>query len=214
MTPTVQWLGDRAVLVLVSDPDEREQLHDVLAAALPALAIRRGLRELLLEGVAPAATLLFDVEHALSAGGDSGGAARNASRIVSLPVRYDGEDLAGVAQLLGCSVTDVVRGHAEQSWRVAMMGFAPGFGYLEPVGRPTLDWGSLARRDSPRTRVPGGSVAVAAGMSAVYPQEMPGGWHLLGVTSVPMFDVARSEQPSTVGPGDVVRFLPSDRFAE
>lgn len=210
MTPSVEWLGDRAVLVCVTDPKERESLHQVLVDALPTLLIRRGLRELLVESEVPSPDLRSEVERALTI--DPGRPAERSStpRVVALPVRYDGADLSLVAELLECSAGDVVRAHGQQEWRVAMMGFAPGFGYLEPAGALALDWGSLPRRESPRTRVPRGSVAVAAGMSAVYPQEMPGGWHLIGVTSVPMFDAQEEDRPATLTPGDVVRFEPTE----
>jgi KipI family sensor histidine kinase inhibitor len=209
VTPTVEWLGDRAVLVCVADPQEREGLHRMLAEALPALLIRRGLRELLVESETPSPALRSDVERVLEADLVPQDVASPTSRVVHLSVHYDGTDLPLVADLLRCSTQDVVRAHGEQAWRVAMMGFAPGFGYLEPVGASTLDWGSLPRRESPRPRVPRGSVAIAAGMSAVYPQEMPGGWHLIGVTAVTMFDVLDEDRPAVLSPGDVVRFGPA-----
>jgi len=86
-----------------------------------------------------------------------------------------------------------------------MMGFAPGFGYLIPDGRSLVDWSKLARRSDPRAEVPAGSVAIAAGMSAVYPANMPGGWHLIGQTAALVFDVDRSP-PALLAPGDVVTF--------
>ena len=121
---------------------------------------------------------------------------------------YGGGDLAEVAALLAVTADDVIRAHHQQQWRVAMIGFAPGFGYLEPVGGDLLPWARLARRDSPRSAVPGGSVAVAAGMSAVYPQQMPGGWHLIGRTDRPMFDVTVDTRPALLAPGDRVHFVP------
>jgi KipI family sensor histidine kinase inhibitor len=178
----------------------------MLTEALPTLLIRRGLRELLVESQTPSPGLRTDVERVLATDPAPTDVASLPSRIVHLPVSYDGTDLPLVAGLLHCSPQNVVRAHGEQAWRVAMMGFAPGFGYLEPIGPLTLDWGSLPRRESPRSRVPRGSVAVAAGMSAVYPQEMPGGWHLIGVTAVTMFDVLDEQRPAVLGPGDVVRF--------
>ncbi len=90
-----------------------------------------------------------------------------------------------------------------------MMGFAAGFGYLVPTGPSLLDWSAVARRDRPRDRVPAGSVALAAGMSAVYPEAMPGGWHLIGQTSVRMFDATDAGSPSLLHPGDLVRFIGS-----
>ena len=92
-----------------------------------------------------------------------------------------------------------------------MMGFAPGFGYLIPIGAPLLRWDALDRRDRPRAQVPLGSVALAAGMSAVYPEPMPGGWHLIGTTTTRLFDAADLHAPTLLQPDDVVRFLEERR---
>jgi KipI family sensor histidine kinase inhibitor len=82
-----------------------------------------------------------------------------------------------------------------------MIGFVPGFAYMAAVD-PRL---SLPRRPTPRERVPAGSVAIAAGQTAVYPSETPGGWHLIGRTPMKMYDPALAE-PSVLRPGDRVRF--------
>ena len=126
---------------------------------------------------------------------------------MQIHVDYSGADLAEVAGLLSCGVDEVVSAHQEQAWSVAMMGFAAGFGYLVPIGRPLLDWSSVPRRDRPRDRVPPGSVALAAGMSAVYPEAMPGGWQLLGSTAARLFDAGADASPTLLHPGDVVRFV-------
>ncbi|MFM7064108.1 MAG: 5-oxoprolinase subunit B family protein, partial [Actinomycetes bacterium] len=126
---------------------------------------------------------------------------------VQVPVRYDGPDVDDVARLLGCSRQALTDAHHAQEWTVAMVGFAPGFGYLVPDGPSLLDWSSLPRRSSPRKQVPVGSVAIAAGMSGIYPTVMPGGWHLIGRTDVPMFDPADESRPALLRPGDRVRFV-------
>lgn len=118
-----------------------------------------------------------------------------------IPVRYDGEDLSEVAELLGVSPAEVVRRHTESEYTVAFVGFAPGFAYLTG-GDPLLD---VPRRSSPRTRIPAGSVALAGTYSGVYPQESPGGWQLIGTTDLPMWDLGR-ERPAFLEPGDRVRF--------
>ena len=123
-------------------------------------------------------------------------------RTVTIPVVYDGDDLADVARRCGMSVDAVVAAHTSTEFRAAFCGFAPGFAYL--VGLPAAL--HLPRRDSPRTAVPAGSVAIAAEYSAVYPRSSPGGWHLLGRTECAMFDVAR-DSPAIVVPGDTVRFV-------
>lgn len=96
-------------------------------------------------------------------------------RLHRIPVVYDGADLVEVAERLGFSTAEVVRLHAEPEYRVALVGFAPGFAYLRGIA-PEL----VLPRRAPRPRVPAGSVAFAAGYSGVYPFASPGGWHLLG----------------------------------
>jgi KipI family sensor histidine kinase inhibitor len=120
---------------------------------------------------------------------------------IEIAVAYDGEDLDSVAAACGLTAADVVARHTAPSYRCAFCGFAPGFAYLTGLDS-TLE---LPRRATPRTRVPAGSVAIAAGYSAVYPSASPGGWHLLGHTDAVMFDPAR-DRPALVEPGDIVRF--------
>jgi KipI family sensor histidine kinase inhibitor len=131
-----------------------------------------------------------------------------------LPVRYggdDGPDLGEVARRCGLTPTEVIDGHIGAGYRVGMLGNLPGLPYL--TGLP--DALRLPRRDDPRAAVPMGSVAVAAGMSCVYPVSGPGGWHLLGRTPVPLFDPG-SETAFLLAPGDRVRFEAVDgtRMAE
>jgi len=122
-----------------------------------------------------------------------------------LPVVFDGADLAEVAEVLGRSVDDVVRLLVAADLDVAFVGFAPGFPYL--TGLPP-ELASLPRRSTPRTSVPAGSVAVAAGFASVYPRSTPGGWQLLGRTTVSLFDPDVPPH-SRVAPGDRVRFVPA-----
>ena len=128
-------------------------------------------------------------------------------RLIEVPVCYGGEygpDLADVAAFAGCSVDEVDRA-ALRRRRIAsiMVGFVPGFAYMASVD-PRI---AAPRRTTPRTAVPAGSVAVAAGQTGVYPSETPGGWHLIGRTPVKPYDaVARGAVP--LQPGDRVRFHP------
>ena len=148
----------------------------------------------------PAVTTLAAVEQAVRQARprtDRGGH----EDLVELPVVYDGADLADVAAHLGVEPGEVVRRHTGTEWTVAFCGFAPGFGYLAPDGEP---W-DVPRRDSPRTKVPPGSVALAGGFSGVYPRESPGGWQLVGRTDVAVFDVTR-EPAALLRPGVRVRF--------
>jgi biotin-dependent carboxylase-like uncharacterized protein len=132
---------------------------------------------------------------------DPGAAA--AGERVEIPVHYDGEDLAEVAALLQITPAEVVRRHTGSDWFVAFTGFAPGFAYLSG-GDELLR--QLPRRQTPRTRIPPGAVAVAGGFSGVYPKASPGGWQLLGQTFTPMWDLQR-DPPALLQPGQRVRFV-------
>lgn len=123
---------------------------------------------------------------------------------VTIPVRYDGPDLAAVAVTAGVDIDEVVALHSGASYDVAFCGFAPGFAYLIGLPEPLR----LPRRSTPRTSVPPGSVAIAAGYTAVYPRSSPGGWHLLGRTDLVMFDPDRPS-PVLLTPGTRVTFEPT-----
>lgn len=122
---------------------------------------------------------------------------------VEIPVVYDGADLAEVARQTGLDHDEVIRRHAAGDYVVAFSGFAPGFAYLIG-GDQALHVG---RRDSPRTKVPAGSVALAGEFTGVYPREGPGGWQLIGRTDAPLWDLSR-ESPALLPPGARVRFVP------
>lgn len=206
----VRWRGDRAVLVTVTDAQAREQLADALQQNLMVLGddaeLRRGMQHVLVEVSVPDPDLLRRVEEQVRLIADQPVAVPPIGHTHRIPVRYDGTDLADTASVLDVTVSDLVGAHAAQRWRVAMIGFAPGFAYLEPFEAPLLDWSGLQRRTTPRPRVPRGSVALAAGMSAVYPSPMPGGWHLIGTSDAVLFDVERPRSPSLLAPGDFVIF--------
>lgn len=122
-------------------------------------------------------------------------------KTVEIPVVYDGADLAEVARLTGLSEQGVVDTHTGAEWTAAFGGFAPGFAYLSAPGNP-LD---VPRRDTPRTAVPAGSVALAGVFSAIYPQRSPGGWQLIGRTDAVLWDTHR-DSPALIRPGDTVRY--------
>lgn len=122
-----------------------------------------------------------------------------APRTIELPVRYggdDGPDLGPLAAHAGLALDEVVRLHASATYTVAFLGFQPGFAYL--LGLPAAL--HMPRLDSPRRRVPAGSVAIGGEQAGVYPAESPGGWRIIGRT-------ARALGPEWVAPGDRVRFV-------
>ena len=124
------------------------------------------------------------------------------SREVTIPVTYDGPDLDLVAQTAGISTDEVVELHTAATYEVAFCGFSPGFGYLTGLPAPLRQ----PRLDSPRTKVPAGSVGIAGEFTAAYPRATPGGWRLIGRTELTLFD-PRAETPALLAPGDEVRFV-------
>lgn len=127
---------------------------------------------------------------------------------IIIPVCYGGHagaDLAEVASYAGMSEAEVIARHTGTSYRVAMIGFAPGFPYLLGLD-PAL---VMPRRSDPRTRVPAGSVAIGGQQTGIYPQALPGGWRLIGRTPLRLFDLAATP-PSLLQPGDHVRFRAID----
>ncbi|HET9123373.1 MAG TPA: allophanate hydrolase subunit 1 [Solirubrobacteraceae bacterium] len=122
-------------------------------------------------------------------------------RIVHCPTVYDGPDLEAVAVHWGVSRSEAIALHTSTEFVVAFCGFAPGFAYL--TGLPADRW--VPRRETPRTQVPAGSVALAGEYSAVYPSRSPGGWQLIGRTELVLWDPGGDPAALPV-PGDRVRF--------
>lgn len=124
---------------------------------------------------------------------------------VVIRVTYDGPDLAEVARLAGLAVEEVVHAHSTALYRVAFVGFAPGFAYLVG-GDPRLE---VPRRSTPRSTVPAGSVGLAGPFTGIYPRSSPGGWQLIGRTDAVLWDIDR-DPPALLTPGATVRFQPVD----
>lgn len=133
---------------------------------------------------------------------DLSGLRRASGPSVDIPVRYDGEDLAEVSRLSGLAVDEVIRRHQAGDYTVAFCGFAPGFAYLVG-GDPALQ---VPRRATPRTQVPAGAVALGGPYCGVYPRSTPGGWQIIGTTSLTMWD-AGCDPPARLLPGMRVRFV-------
>jgi inhibitor of KinA len=124
--------------------------------------------------------------------------------LVRIPVTYggaSGPDLAEVARFAGISEAEVVALHTSRTYRVFMLGFVPGFAYLGTVD-PRI---AAPRRSTPRIRVPAGSVGIAGVQTGIYPRETPGGWQLVGRTTVKPFDRSSAE-PFLLRAGDSVQF--------
>ncbi len=131
----------------------------------------------------------------------------------NVPVCYGGEhgpDLAAMATHLGLATDEIIARHCAPCYRVAMIGFRPGFPYLLGLD-PVL---AMPRLATPRTRVPAGSVGIGGAQTGIYPDAAPGGWRLIGRTPLRLFDPC-ADPPARFAPGDLVRFvaIDADRFA-
>lgn len=198
-------VGDRAVLVDCADLDAVIALNAALSAAPPAGVV----------DIVPAArTVLVTFDPAIVASAAVAGWIRTAPPVppgaradgdaVVIDVDYSGEDLAEVAALLSLSEREVVDAHTASVWRVAFVGFAPGFGYLVTESNRLV----VPRRSSPRTSVPAGAVGLAGEFTGVYPRSSPGGWQILGRTDAVLWnpDATPPASPALLTPGRVVRF--------
>ncbi|MCX8185427.1 MAG: 5-oxoprolinase subunit PxpB [Sulfolobales archaeon] len=130
------------------------------------------------------------------------------SRKFTIPVVYGGEfgpDLQSIAAWSKLAEDEVVRIHSSRRYTVITLGFTPGFVYMGEVD-PSI---AAPRLETPRVKIPAGSVGVAGKMTGVYGLESPGGWRLLGRTPLTMFDYRRNP-PIPISPGDEVYFKPID----
>jgi len=214
---TVRFLsaGDRALVVEFGDRVDRALSDDVLRldASLRSTGLAGVVETVptfrsLMVHYDPLVTSRAELEQAIAALLDRrSGLCRDAT-LWRVPVCYEGEfapDLAEVARLTELTPREVVGLHSAVRYHVYMLGFLPGFPYLGDLP-PQL---ALPRRADPRVRVPAGSVSIATTLTAIYPYESPGGWHLIGATPIRLFDPERP-RPALLAPGDIVRFEPID----
>ena len=213
----IRLLGDRLLVVDLGaemNPAVNARVHRcarlVAAAALP------GVREVVPAissfgvHVDPGRIALADlvdlVQRALARSEEETPSDADALPTVAIPVRYGGEcgpDLPDVAAWAGLSEDQVCERHAAMTYRVFMLGFSPGFAYLGVVD-PTI---AVPRLEIPRLRVPAGSVGIAGSQTGVYPRTGPGGWRIIGRTSISLFDPGATP-PARLQPGQPVRFVP------
>ena len=207
--------GDRALLVETGDVGAAHQLANEVADRMAAGDAPGGVDDVAVGFASVVVVLDPDPEQAdqdavaswlarVTEGARSGGRrrrSRRSRRTHILPVVFDGPDLGEVAAAVGNPIHRVVDLVVAADLEVAFVGFAPGFPYLTGLPAPLAE---LPRRPTPRTSVPAGSLAVAAGFAAVYPRSTPGGWHLLGRTAVTLFDPDVPPH-NRMAPGDRVR---------
>ena len=218
-------LGDSALIVRV-----REQFDDAPEETLnEVLQTFQQLRSAAIPGVielAPAYTsvaVFFDPVDVAKASGTASdifhwlaarigaatvpkrrGSRRSAPRTVEIPVCYDPEfapDLDEVAQHAQISAKEVVELHSAADYRVACIGFVPGFPFMSGLPKKV----ATPRRDTPRKEIPSGSVGIGGAQTGIYPLRSPGGWNLIGRTPFKLFDPTKNP-PSLLQAGDRVRF--------
>ncbi|HEY1128121.1 MAG TPA: 5-oxoprolinase subunit PxpB [Roseateles sp.] len=200
-------LGEAALCLSLPAPVSLEQQQRIWQLA-GSLAQRAGVQSLI-PGMNNL-TLTFDplsteaaaLEQAVLALWAKPARRQQLGRLVEIPVRYDGPDLADVAAHCGLSPEEVIRRHSAVEYVVYFIGFQPGFAYLGGLDE-TLH---TPRRAEPRVTVPAGSVGIGGAQTGIYPLATPGGWQLIGRTALPLFD-PRAEPPTLLAPGDRVRFV-------
>lgn len=215
----IAWASDTALLVTFAEVDSDHThaqvvaVHTALnAARLPgAIDITAAYASLLIVFESPEldrGSIEAQVRDAVASAADAPPPVREE---VTVPVCYDeafAPDLNDVAALHGITPAEVVRLHSTAVYSVRFLGFSPGFPYL--AGLPAqLHTPRLA---TPRTRVPVGSVAIAATQAGIYPQSTPGGWRILGRTPLTLFNPSRAS-PALLRLGMRVRFRPISRAA-
>ena len=211
--PNIVPLGDSALLVQFGDEIDigiNQRVHAL--AALLQISRFEGL----IETVPTYATLLVHYDPLILSFAQikdylrekvwqiEDGESREPKR-VEVPVHYGGEygiDLESVASHCKLSIEDVIRIHSQKIYTVFMMGFTPGFPYLGKLDEAIV----VSRLESPRKRVPAGTVAIAGSQTGIYPMASPGGWQLIGWTPLQLFN-PESETPFLFSPGDEVRFV-------
>ncbi|WP_202239552.1 5-oxoprolinase subunit B family protein [Actinacidiphila reveromycinica] len=198
--------GEAAVLVEVADGEQAQALHAELERRRAAgelgmvTEVVPAARTVLVDGLADPRAFAADVVRWRVPP-----LAPAATGAVELAVRFDGPDLAEVADRWGMSPADVAATVTGTAFRVAFCGFSPGFGYLTGLP-PEL---AVPRRASPRTSVPPGSVGLAGPYAGVYPRASPGGWQIIGTTDAVLWDAGR-DPAALLAPGTAVRFTAED----
>ena len=195
----IHHLGSDALLVECADLSEAMAVHaEAVRRGVPAARdVVPGARTVLFDGVRDRDVLAQQIPTWPLEPGD-----RRRGGLVELPTSYDGLDLAAVAKLWQMTSKEAAATHRDTEFTVAFCGFAPGFGYCTGLPERLC----VPRLAKPRSSVPAGSVGLAGEFTGVYPSASPGGWQIIGHTSVPLWDESR-EPPALLAPGTRVRFV-------
>lgn len=207
-TPSVTASSDRGLLLTPASRSIPEVFDALRRAAIPGVVDLVPGYETILVAVDPAADPAEIEREVRRVVGrlPEGVPAREGTR-VEIPVCYEGKDfapdLADVARRSGLTIEEAIRRHSGALYRVRFLGFMPGFPYLDGLD-PAL---AVPRLETPRTRVPAGSVAIEGIHAGIYPFATPGGWRIVGRTPLRLYDPERSPR-AILAIGDRVRFVP------
>jgi inhibitor of KinA len=213
-TPLFRIMGDRSLLVELGDeisPEVNRRVRELavtltehpvegLVETIPAY---RSLLIIYDPLITNNATVTHWIEHLH---GEIEGIQIPKPKTVEIPVVYGGEhgpDLEWVAQYHRIGPRKVIELHTGTIYQVYMIGFTPGFPYMGELPERL----ATPRRETPRTAIPEGSVAIAQRQTGIYPVESPGGWHILGRTPMKLFNPLQIP-PTLLEMGDLVRFFP------
>lgn len=212
-SPTIDSYGDNAVLVHWESEGFNAEISDAVHALAASLRAKKSFIEVMPgydslvasfdAAQMTAASAKRRIEDTLirEARQKSGGGGRQ----INIPVEYGGDagpDLVAMAKAVGLTPDEVIVRHMARDYRVCMMGFIPGFAFLSDVD-PALNH---PRHATPRASVPAGSIGIANWQTGIYGLESPGGWQIIGRTSLKMFDADR-DPPFLVEAGDIIRFV-------
>ena len=226
MNYTLRPLGDHAVVIQLGSSIQQEthelvktvtnlleiQTPDWLVELIPAFTtvtvyydpIKIIESQKAFQNTLPYTVVCSEIEHTLS---QMTLGEHTESRIVDIPVCYGGEfgpDLDEVANYHQVSPEEIIHKHTNGDYLVYMIGFAPGFPYIGGMS-PEI---ATPRRESPRLKIPAGTVGIAGEQTGVYPIETPGGWQLIGRTPLKLFTPDSDDSPSLLKAGDRIRFSP------
>ena len=211
MKYTLAPLGDRGITVTLGDGINTELSNSVVQRAnAVSRASIRGVTDVVPSYASfgvfynPLEVSFADLGRRLETAlidAESGEDERVDGALMVIPVAYDGEDMEDVCRRTRLTRPEVIEIHSGREYHVLVVGFVPGFAYLGPLDPRLI----VPRRESPRKRVPAGSVAIAEAQTGIYPSETPGGWNIIGTTTQRMFDVA-SQNPALLRVGDIVKF--------
>ncbi|MBP2835057.1 MULTISPECIES: 5-oxoprolinase subunit PxpB [Dickeya] len=205
-------LGERAVVLELEPPlrlesqqriwglAERLTGHDEVSEVIP------GMNNLTVVLRHPREQALDAIERLQRWWEESASFAQEQARDVDIPVTYGGDygpDLKTVAEHCGMTPKQVVERHTAGRYVVYFLGFQPGFPYLGGLDEALF----TPRRAEPRVQVPAGSVGIGGNQTGIYPLSTPGGWQLIGQTSLALFQPTQTP-PVLLRPGDRVRFIP------